>query len=205
MQQINLYLPELRPQRDWLSSRNAAWATLAFLVFVVIVQVIWHLRAHNLNEQIVERQQVVDEMQVRVNQLMPKAVVVNQSLDNVVTQLELAIANRQKVRRIISGQNMGNSRGFRGSMLTLARQSHTDIALDHFTFSRGGNYVQMHGSARNAEAVPLFLQRLKPEPAFSSARFGLLSVSSESTAADLLEFSLGYDNVYQQAPGGKSK
>ncbi len=206
MQQVNLYLPELRPQRDWPRCRDAVMVALAFLAVMVIVQVIWMLRAQAIGEQVEARQAELTQMQARLDQLEPSVAVVNQSFDQRISQLELAIANREKVRRVISGQNVGNSKGFHASMLTLARESRRDIALDRFSFSRGGSFVEMHGATRDAESVPLYLQRLKAAPAFDLARFGLLSVSSQSSSkhgAEALEFSLGYDNVYQPAGGDK--
>lgn len=205
MQQVNLYLPELRPRRDWPNSRDLVLVTAAFLVIMLVVQIIWGLRAGSARTQVEEQQIVVAEVQARLDKLQPSAAVVNQSFDSRIARLESAIANREKVARLISGQNMGNSEGFYIAMQVLAAESHRDLALDHFTFSRGGNYVEMHGSARNAEAVPLYLQRLKADPAFNLARFGLLSVSSERAAH---EFSLGYDSVYdkvsQATSGGRN-
>jgi hypothetical protein len=208
MQQVNLYLPELRPRRDWPKWRDAVLVAAAFLALMLIVQVIWTLRANAIGDQIDEREAALARMQARLDQLEPSVAVVNQSFDLGIAQLEIAIANREKVRRVISGQNVGNSKGFHANMLTLARESRRDIALDHFSFSRGGGFVEMHGSTRDAEAVPLYLQRLKAAPAFDLARFGLLSVSSQSASskrseAEALEFSLGYDNVYK-ATGGEN-
>lgn len=199
LQQVNLYLPELRPQRDWLNARFAALLCAAFIAFMLVMQLVWGLRAGALEEQIAQQQAVVADLQAQVDKLkLTSTAVARQPLDETVAQLEAAIANRKKVGRILSGQNMGNSQSFYAHMQSLARESHSDLALERFTFSRGGNYVQMHGWARSAEAIPLYLQRLKNDPVFQQAHFGLLSISSQPDSDRALEFSLGYDNIYRQ-------
>lgn len=204
--QVNLYLPELRPQQTWLSARNAAVLVLVFLLVMAVVQIIWSLRAGNLETEVAQRQRATAETEARFEKLRKDSSgSATGSLDDRIASLKLAITNREKVRRIISGQNVGNAQGFLASMQALARESRDDFALDHFTLSRGGNYVELHGHTRTAKDVPLYLQRLKSDPAFSHARFGLLSISSEAGARQGLEFALGYNNVYLQQPAGAKK
>jgi hypothetical protein len=206
MQQVNLYRDELRPQRDWLSAQMAAVAVLVFVAALFIVQLVQVLRVNGLEEQVARYEAELETLQASVDQLKrTSAVSADQSIDQVVTQLESAIANRKKVGRILSGQNVGNAQGFAESMLSVARASNDDLSLQRFTLSRGGNYVEMYGMARNAKAVPLYLQRLKEAPVFQQTRFGLLSVSSEKNQSRTHEFSLGYDNVYQTTSAGDKK
>lgn len=200
-QQVNLYLPELRPRRDWMDAWHAAVLLGIFVGVLLIVQLFSVMRAAGLEAEVAQQEEVVSELQAQADKIQSSSVAVSsKSLDVTITQLELAIANRKKVGRIISGQNMGNARGFHTSMLSLARESLDDLALERFTFARGGNYIQMRGETRNAQAVPLYLQRLKADPALNQARFGLMSVSSEKQSAQVFEFSLGYDNLYLQKP-----
>lgn len=203
MQQINLYTPELRPQRDWLNAQIAGSITLAFIVLMLAMQLTNGWQANSLENRAQQQQQTLAELQARVDKLQPANVAAtDQVLEKTIADLEKAIAVRQKVGRIISGQNMGNSRGFHASLQALARESRADLALERFTLSRGGNYVEMRGKARTAEAVPLYLQRLKGAQVFGQTRFGLLSVSSEQSQGGTLDFALGYDNVYKPTTAG---
>lgn len=202
--QVNLYLPELHPQQDRLNARNAALLVLAFVFVLALIQIALGMRASSIEADVESQRAAVADLQARVNKLRSASTATgSKSLDDTIARLELAIANREKVGRIISGQNVGNAQGFSASMHALARESRDDFALDHFTLTRGGSYVEMHGEARSAQAVPLYLQRLRNDPAFAQARFGLLSVSSEHGGAQTKEFSLGYDNVYAQKPARK--
>ena len=203
MQQINLYLPELRPQHNWLNAKAAGLITAAFVVLMLVIQLISSWQAHSLESRAEQQQVALAELQARVDKLQPANVAAtDQALEKTIADLEAAIAVREKVGRIISGQNMGNAKGFHASLQSLAREASADLALEHFTLSRGGNYVEMQGKARSAEAVPLYLQRLKSAAAFGQTRFGLLSVSSEQSDGRNLDFALGYDNVYKPAAVG---
>lgn len=203
MQQVNLYLPELRPRREWLSAEFAVLACVGFIALLLIAQLVTTYRANSLDEQITGQEARVATLEAQVARLKQASTAAGTpSLDETIAQLETAIANRQKVGRILAGQNVGNARGFHANLQALAQQSQDDLALERFTFSRGGGYVEMRGQARSATAVPLYLQRLKQSAAFGQARFGLLSVTSENSSGSVVEFALGYDNIYAQKPAG---
>jgi hypothetical protein len=191
MQQINLYLPEFRPNREPLRSVHMVWAALALVVILIFVSLYSSHRNSQLEERLTLEQKGLAELQAQVQQLslqQPK----NQraQLDVEIQQLQAERDRRGLILSIIDSQDLGNNTGFSEHLQALARQSLDTLALTQFSLQQGARYIEFSGQARNADQVPLYLQRLHGEPSFVQTRFGVIDVKRNATAGAPLIFTV---------------
>lgn len=204
MQQINLYLPELRPRTNWLSL-----STLVFVcVFAVVCMVGFYVYGmHHQAKFLFEIEAIEAEQQhhnARVSQLQTSVHPVNSAqLDARIGELEQHIQHRLALGRVIEGQNLGNTQGYSAALNAMARLSLTSISLERIRFSSGAKIIEFSGLCSTADDVPLYLRSLQRQEAFSGSQFGLLSLSELSSnnllaAAKIYTFSVGFDDVFKQ-------
>lgn len=188
MQQINLYLPEFRPNREPLRSVHMLWATAGVIILLVLFSLYSSYRTSQLNDELAAEKNAVQATQAQLQKLaLQQPQNMRAQLDADISRLQAERDRRQQILAVISNQDLGNSTGFSAQLLTLARQSLDTLALETVSLQHGGNYVELSGTARTADQVPLYLQRLRSEQTFAQARFGVMRVErGENSAAPLL-------------------
>ena len=199
MQQVNLYLPEFRPRKDWLTASSIVGAA----AFVFILMVFYIVTLKNAVEEIKSNVAVLEQqketIQSRVEQIknIPRAAL-SESLDSKIESLNYGIRKRQEVSLIIKKQNLGNAYGFSSMMESLARKYSPEISLSHIRVSRGGKFVEFSGATRVADAVPEYIRNLQNEESFLNVGFGLVSIHKAKEFSRDHTFSVGFEPVYSQ-------
>ena len=103
---------------------------------------------------------------------------------------------------IISRQDLGNTVGFSAQVKALARQSLDTLALERISLQRGGNYVEFSGTARSADQIPIYLQRLRSEASFANVNFGVLRVERADNSNGHLSFQIAKAQEDKTLGGG---
>ncbi len=192
LQQIDLYLPEFRPSREPLRATQLAVIAAAALVLMLLLS-LWQWWSNSqLQADYDARQAQLTLLQAQAEQLrtlQPKSE--SESLSTEITDLQAEVAHRQKIRHLISDQNIGNSAGFSAHFEAMSRQHLRSLSLQSFSLREGGGYVELEGLVRRADQIPLLLRRLRKEPAFESVRFGVLNIERSEEDERALEFTLG--------------
>lgn len=187
MQQINLYLPEFRPHRDFFSAENSLIFLLVLLGLMIFLQVSRSGQLAALEAQVVrlEEQQKTQKEQVDA---LKKTPVQGRSaaLERELEQTREAIRNREAIAELIGGQSLGNQTGFSGQLLALGEQQLEGMYLQSFDLKRGGAVARMSGVSLKAESVPLYVARLQADPGFSATRFGFLSLRNTDSGVQFL-------------------
>jgi len=191
MQQINLYLPEFRPNREPLRAIHMLGAGLVFLILLICFSFYSkHQHTLLLHELALEQQ---NQQATQAQLLLLSAKKPSDStadLDAKIAQLQKNIQRHQKILSMISNQDFGNDKGFSSQLTALGQASLPSISVESFSLQRGGRYAEFTGVARNADQIPLYLQRLRSNPSFSDVGFGVLNIERDSKASGLLKFSL---------------
>lgn len=182
MQQINLYLPEFRPERKPVRAEQMLWIVPAFL----LVLILWSFyTAHGnraLERELAEQQQRVDELEAEVEQLTAARPEGQRgALERRISRLEDDIRQRQRIREAVSRENLGNEAGFSAQMEALGRQSLRSLSLESFSLREraGGTYAELRGLTHSADQVPLYLQRLRSQDSFAQVRFGVMKIERD--------------------------
>lgn len=190
-QEIDLYLPELRKQTDYLSTQRIIIGIGIFLFILASFQLNVWLQVQEIEYQLLaaeKQQQQVRQSVVELRQRKP------QSKKNTVAQKLVALQQQIELSRRISdvivGQNLGNTHGFSEQLRSMARQSHDQLSLAEFKLLEGGNYVEFKGLASRADVIPHYLQSLREEDSFTTVRFGVLSIEQDENNPRHMRFSL---------------
>lgn len=201
MQHINLYLPELRPKKEFLTANMLVISTVGLCL--VLAMASWTLtsdlekkrsRVIELENQKVVVQQQIDEIK-KVPRVSDEI-----KLDQQLTELRASIRSRKQLGQIIIGQNFGNEAGFSKVLESMARQSQRTMSLEQIRISGSGRLVEFRGLTLQPENVPTYLQDLQAEESFDGVRFGLLSVAQDRIGQPL-SFAVGFEPVYAQGSG----
>jgi hypothetical protein len=191
MQQINLYLPEFRPNREPLRAIHMAWGGVAFLVLLIGFS-FYSSHQHDLLQQQLEAEQKTQaSMQAQLQVLAAqKPAQASAELDAKIIQLQKSIQRHQQILAMISHQDLGNDKGFSSQLNALGEASLNTISVETFSLQRGGKYAELSGLTRSADQIPLYLQRLRRDSSFAEVGFGVLNVARDPEKSGLLKFSL---------------
>jgi len=202
MQQVNLYLPGLRPKKEWLTANSIALSTLGFVCIMMLAVFFLKRGLAEYERRVVSLENYTESSKQRVKGFHEKTRPTSSlSFDRKLTELKKSIAAREQIGQIIQGQNLGNEFGFSTHFQGLARQALSSISLQHIKISRGGKFVELTGLTQSTQDVPLYMQNLRSENSFRGSQFGLLSVSSNPSIKNVHRFAFGFDSVYQVATG----
>ncbi len=178
-QQINLYQERFHPRRIWLSANQVAAAALLLLV----VGAAWSLLLAYRLDAASERRLAIEADRAR---LSAELAVANGELarllgdDRIDRQIENAarqISARKKILNFVSDNRFGSGQGFSRYLVALSRLHVDDIWLSRIRF--GQDFVEIRGSALDAERVPAYFDRFREEPVFVGNRFDLFRVSRD--------------------------
>lgn len=201
LQQINLYLPELRPKQEWLTVRTVATSASGLLLLLVVFYFLGAYQLERLEQQVIGLENQLVVVTSQLESFRKKATPFqNNQVDTQLDYLRAALKGREQVGRIIEWQNLGNSEGFSASMNTIARESSASISIEKIALTRGGKFLELAGKIKQPEDVATYIQRLQTSSDFSGAQFGLLSVAADKKTRMHI-FTLGFDPVYQSADG----
>lgn len=190
MQQINLYLPEFRPNRQLLRAIHMVWGALGFLVFLLVVSFYTNYQNTALLQQLAQVQQSQEALQKQLQSItLQKPALAAVELDAQIQQLQKDLVRRQQILAMISHQDLGNDKGFSAQLNALAKASLNTISLETFSLQRGGTYAELSGKTRSADQIPLYVQKLRSDPSFANVGFGVLNIQRDESSG-LLQFSL---------------
>ena len=199
MQQVNLYLPELRPRREWLTLQTVAISLVVYFFVMLLTLKVSSDDVENL-QQIVKAKEdakVASEQRLEKYRTMSKSINVAR-MDQEIAQLRAEVAARQQIRSVIEGQRLGNEAGFSENLKGLARHSLSTIALKRIRLSHGGDYVELQGETLSPDDIAYYIELLQKEKSFAFSRFGSLSLG-KSKKTSRHDFALGFDSMYQVA------
>ncbi len=178
-QRINLYQERFHHKRLWVSANQVAVAAALLLA----VAVGWSFLLIYQLDAAAERRLAIE---VDRQRLSAELAVANAELaqllgdDRIVRQIEYTarqISARKKILNFVNDNRFGSGQGFSSYLVALSRLHVDDIWLSQIRF--GQNFVQIKGSALDAERVPGYFDRFSEEPVFVGNRFDLFRVSRD--------------------------
>lgn len=202
MQQINLYLPEFRPNREPLRAIHMMWASLAFVILLIVYS-IYSSHQHKLLEQQLAQEKITQQNMMAQLQLIgaKKPAQTSAQLDVKIAQLQKNLQRHQQILNMIAHQDLGNDRGFSAQVSALGKESLNTISLEAFSLQAGGKYAEISGLTRSADQIPLYMQKLRKDPAFAEVGFGVLNMTRDNQSG-LLKFSVAKAKTEKDAAGG---
>lgn len=161
-QQVNLYLPEFRPNREYIS----AIRVLQLAAFAVLVMAVMSASSF------LKTRSLRADIQVTQTQLAAQSVITNQlqqdlarrasdpALVEELSDREQGLAESREMLQFLRGTNLGNISGFSEYVKDISRASFDGLWLTQFNFLNGGENVYLKGIAQQSAMVPDFINRL---------------------------------------------
>jgi len=191
MQQINLYLPEFRPNSEPLRAIHMAWGGLALLILLLCFSAYSSHKHGVLQQQLDTEKKNQTALQAQLQLLSAqKPAQASAELDAKIIQLQKNVQRHQQILNMISHQDLGNDKGFSVQLNALGQAALNTISVETFSLQRGGRYAELSGLTRSADQIPLYLQRLRKDASFSEVGFGVLNIARDKEESGLLKFSL---------------
>ena len=189
-QEVNLYLPRLRPSTDYLSAPMVARGLAGLLVLFVVITLVMVLQTHQRRDQLAEKQQLVVTQEQQLKEMLaklPKSQA--HRLEAQVQQLQVEIKKLQAVSHIIDGQSFASDVGFTDQLEALAENASAELSVNRFELDQVSRRISLSGKARVAQAVPLYVEELRASESFQRSVFGQLKIEQQDNSAGL-HFSL---------------
>ena len=193
-QDVNLYLPSLRPQRDYLSARYCLGGLGAATLILLLLALLQHQGGRSLQSDIASQKQQVTQLQQQLAELkqnLPRSQATQ--LDNEIADLRQQLERRRAISQLIDGRSMGNTEGFAGQMTGLAQSISSELSIHGFELQQGGKLVAVRGRTSLAREVPLYVEKLRALHNFRDSSFGQLSIRRREDST-LLDFSFDRDD-----------
>lgn len=206
MQQVNLYTPELRPKKEWLTAETVVVIAVCFFVLLAASVFINNYQMAEFEQQVValENQRVITERRLdEIKSRTPRDTA--GVLDAEIASLRQRVNQRIQVSDLVGSQNLGHKHGYSERMNALATTVPKDVSLTRFEFSRGASQVNLKGYARQSSSVAEMIALVSNQDSFRSAAFGkftLVETSSQRYASENnFYFSFGFDPVFNPEDG----
>lgn len=175
-QQINLYNPALRRQRELLTLPHVTLAAMTLLLVLLAVGGVFQWRAGVVGEQLREVEGRIAAETQRMGDLTARAT--RGGGQQEVAALQQQIAERREILALLQsgvGVEPGGA-GFADYLRGLARQSVAGLWLTGFSVARGGEAMEIRGRMVDAARLPDYIRRLNSERNFHGRQFLSLSV-----------------------------
>lgn len=194
IQQVNLYLPELRPRRQIISALRLL-QVFAVVGILMALQSMWTLwQRSSTSSHLADVRTKLEVQTARTIQI--EADVASRATDLALVEemnaRENRIAQSRELFEFMRGTNLGNLNGYSEHLKDLSRASFTGLWLTEFTIDGDASHVYLKGNAQQAAMLPDYVGRLSMgESSIRSQRFSrLVSTRSISGTNELYEFVL---------------
>jgi hypothetical protein len=196
MQQINLYHPIFRKQEKKFSALAMAQAGGAILAGVAVIYgVIWW-QVHSIREDVVQADKQLAAVTKRFEEANQKfsSGAQGKTLEDKVANLEKQMAERLRIRDLLSRGYFSNATGYSDFFIAFARQHVNGIWLTGFGITGAGEDLRLQGRTTDPAQVPRYVQRLSAEQVLAGKEFQVFVMSrpekkqGEATEVPYLEF-----------------
>jgi len=192
MQQVNLYTDAFRPKKVILPLEQIL--LLPFVAILLLAGLTMWLHS-NLNEmelKAAKLQTKNEAAQLRIDSMAKKAKLQRKD-DSLVAankRLNEKVTARQRMISMLDTVVVKDVGGFSSILLSLAKQQVDDLWLTEIDVSASGQDMKLEGITVNAQAVPIYLQKLRNEQSFIGRSFTLFQLDQHLQKSSQLSFSL---------------
>lgn len=179
IQQVNLYTDELRPRKEKLQAGTALGILVFGLVMLASVAGVFAYQNSTMADQVsrLEHQnqrleQAVAELSAAVRARQPDA-----EVEEALARVTQTLARRQRLLEKVENLVLSEGRDFSPQLAALARQIPEDVWLTGVILESGSDKVTIEGRSRDGALVPLYLENLGDEAAFTGRTFGVFRLS----------------------------
>lgn len=193
MQQINLYVNELRPQKDWFSAKYLSVIIVGIFTLLIVINFVKLREINSLKESLNDKQLVLRALELEIDKSKAQKPISNrQDIQIEIASLKEKINAREQLVTLIQGQSINNDFSFYRALMSMSKVASNRVSIDSFTFSQGGQYIEIEGEGARSFDVPEYINALRKDMVFSASTFGLISIGNVKASGNV-DFKVGYD------------
>jgi hypothetical protein len=180
-QQINLYQPIFRKQRQIFSATTLAQVLGVVAAALLLLYGYGLLQVRGLEGQVVQlegREKVLTTQIARIDptQNQHRRAEVEEELK----KLNAALVTQQRLIDVLRERPLGSQTGFSGYLAALGRERTPELWLTQFAINGSTGALELAGRSTRPELVPEYLQRLGREQALTGQRFDALEIEHDA-------------------------
>lgn len=171
-QQINLYQPIFRRQRQIFSALTMAQAAGVFVTALVTIYAygLWQVRG--LEAEALQLEGREKAYSAQLARLDPSSSVERRrEVERELERLNATLIEQQKLIDVLKEQPLGSTEGFSSYLTALAQQHERGLWLNEIRINGASNAIELLGHSISAELVPSYLLKLGEEDALAGQRF----------------------------------
>jgi hypothetical protein len=161
-QQVNLYLPEFRPRRDWLKPERMLGLMLALVLLLGMVSGYEYWDRYSLQQALAVVQLEADQ-QSRVTEQIEGSLASRATDQRLLTEIssrEASLAQLNGTLDTLRSMVDGNLTGFSEHLKNLSQASFEGLWLTDISITDAGRHARLQGMALESYMVPNFVDRL---------------------------------------------
>ncbi|WNC72893.1 hypothetical protein RGQ13_02645 [Thalassotalea psychrophila] len=168
---INLLRDELVAVQTWLTLTNVVRVWAVFLLICILITAYFNVNYSTLNQQhsALKKKNVQLSNQLEQYEDILSSRVVDPRKVNRLSRLKFIFQNKQVLHRQLTDQTQIRLSGFADIMTEIAEYHNREVSLKSVNIIEDS--ISMHGLARNADSVPLWLSGFKDSVFMAGKRF----------------------------------
>lgn len=197
-QEINLYLPEFRPQHEWLTASRLLQASVALVAILALLSAYDFWRLSSLEQELAGLRGTLDSETRRAERL--EASVSDGASEQLVQEVESReqrLARGRELLTFLQELSLGNINGFSEHLKDLARASFDGLWLEEIRLQNGGGSVYLQGMAEQTAMVPDYVGRLGNGRSDLSTRYFTRLLGARQEVDDAGETGEGRPGFYE--------
>jgi len=163
-QQINLYQPIFRKQRQVFSATTMAQALGIVAAALLLVYGYGAWAVADLEVEVVQlegREKALIAQLARLDPSLGRSR--REELEQELRRLNATLLDQQRLIQVLRDEPLGNTDGFSPYLAALGRQRTTELWLTELAINGGSGAIELAGRSTRPELVPEYLQRLGRE------------------------------------------
>jgi len=185
-QQVNLYQPIFRKQRQVFSAHTMAQAiaVVAAALLGIYAYGVWKLSG--LDAEVVQLEGREKAFAAQLGRIDPNLGASRRAeVEQEIKSLNATLADQQRLIDVLRDQPLGTTQGFSAYLAALGRQHTPLLWLTSLTINGSTRAVELGGRSVRAELVPEYLQHLGAEAALVGQRFDRLDIERDKDSAQI--------------------
>jgi hypothetical protein len=184
-QQINLYQPIFRKQRQIFSAKTMLQALGLVSVALLAIYGYGSFRVGNLEAEVVQlegRERALTTQLARIDPSMGSAR--RAELEAELARLNATLLEQQRLIEVLRDQPLGRTEGFSGYLAALGRQRMAELWLTAIAINGATSAIELSGRTLTAELVPVYMQRLGRETVLTGQRFDQFEIERDGETGE---------------------
>ena len=180
-QQINLYQPIFRKQRQIFSTATMAQALAIVAAALLAIYAYGWVKVGSLEVEVVQLERREVALMTQLTRMDP-ALGANRraELEAELKRLNATLESQQRLIEELRKQPLGRAQGFSGYLAALGRQRTPELWLTALAINGGTEAIELEGRTLRPELVPEYMQRLGREAALAAQRFDRFEIERDA-------------------------